>query len=103
MLDLVKPINTNYFRKRAPQVVGWLVIGLFVLTTVFADFLTPYDYREQSRGEPSAPPTGLYSRDEHGNPSLRPRVYARRLTDPLRLQYSEDTSRSFPLSFFVRG
>lgn len=99
----MKPITTNSIRKKLPRVVGWFIIGLFIFTTIFADFLSPYDYREQSRGEPSAPATRMYFRDEQGNFSLRPRIYLRRLTDPLRLQYSEDTSRSYPVSFLVRG
>jgi peptide/nickel transport system permease protein len=91
------------FRKRFPRLAGWFIIGLFVFTTIFADFLSPYDYREQSRGEPSAPSSRLYFRDASGNFSLRPLVFARRLTDPLRLQYSEDGSRSYPVEFFVDG
>ena len=75
----------------------------FVLIIAFADFLSPYNYREQSRGEPSAPTSGIYFRDPEGNFHFRPAVFSRRLTDPLRLQYTEDRSRIFPVAFFIRG
>ena len=103
----MKPAATNFFRKRAPRVVGWLIVGLFVITTVFADFISPYDYREQSRGEPSAPASAIHFcnsvREPHCPSELRPHVYSRRLTDPLRLTYVEDPTSSFPVEFFIRG
>jgi peptide/nickel transport system permease protein len=99
----VKQITRNSFRKTTPRVVGWLIIAAFVSITVVADFISPYDYREQSRGEPSAPASRLYFRNAAGNLSLRPIIFPRRLTDPLRLQYSDDTSRTFPVGFLVHG
>lgn len=99
----VKRIVTTSFRKRAPRIAGWLIVGAFILVSVFADLISPYDYREQSRGEPSAPASKLYFRDGAGNFSFRPAVFSRRLTDPLRLQYSEDSSRAFPVNFLARG
>lgn len=76
---------------------------LFIAVAVFADFLAPYDYRQQSRTEPSAPSTSVYFRDPSGGLHVRPFVYSRRLTDPLRLAYTDDTSRMYPVSFLVRG
>jgi peptide/nickel transport system permease protein len=92
----VKRITQKSIRKNAGRIVGWLIIAIFVCVALFADFLSPYDYREQSRGEPSAPASGIYFRPG-------PAIYTRRLTDPLRLQYTEDHSRIFPVEFFVRG
>lgn len=78
-------------------------MSLFILIAALADFAAPYDYREQSRSQPSAPPSGIYFRDAEGNIHPRPRVYERRLTDPLRLIYVEDRSQSHAIEFFVRG
>jgi peptide/nickel transport system permease protein len=83
--------------------VGWLIVGLFIFVAAFADFLAPYDYRQQSRSEPSAPAGLIHFRDAEGNFRFRPVVYSKRLTDPLRLVYSEDTSHAFPLEVFPRG
>ncbi len=74
---------------------------MFVI--VFADFVSPYDYRQQSRTEPSAPATGIYFRDSEEVFHLRPLVFPNRLTDPLRLTYNEDRAAAFPVKLFVRG
>lgn len=78
-------------------IFGWLVIGLFALSAVFAGFLAPYDYSAQSRFEPSAPATRIHFS------GLRPIIYPRRVEDPLRRTYTEDTSVAFPVGLFVRG
>ncbi|HKP69123.1 MAG TPA: ABC transporter permease [Pyrinomonadaceae bacterium] len=85
----------NRFRSNLFRTIGWTIIGAFIAAAVFADFLAPYDYREQSRAEPSAPVTSLSF-------SPRPQVRKRTLVDPLRLIYVDD-SQLFPVEFFVRG
>ena len=89
----------DFTRRRTDRVAvfGWLVIGLFALCAVFADFLAPYDHSAQSRFEPSAPATTIHFS------GLTPIVHARRVEDPLRRTYTEDTSVAFPMGFFVRG
>ena len=78
-------------------VFGWLVVGLFALSAIFAGFLAPYDHSAQSRLEPSAPATRI-----HFN-GLTPIIHPRRVEDPLHRTYTEDTSVAFPVGFFVRG
>jgi peptide/nickel transport system permease protein len=78
-------------------IFGWLVVGLFALSAVFAGFLAPYDPGAQSRSEPSAPATAIRFS------GLTPIIYQRRVEDPLRRTYTEDTSVAFPVGFFVRG
>ena len=88
-----------------PRTVGWIVVGSFVFISLFADFLAPYDYRHQSRLEPSAPRTRIHFpgvRVAHASP-YRPMVYRQSLTDPLRLIYSEDSTDPYPVEFFVPG
>ena len=87
----------NSRRTDRVAVFGWLVIALFALAAVFAGFLAPYDHSAQSRSEPSAPATRIHFS------SLTPIIYARRIEDPLRRTYTEDTSVAFPLGLFVRG
>jgi peptide/nickel transport system permease protein len=89
----------NYSRRRTNRVAvfGWLVIGLFALSAIFAGFLAPYGYGAQSRSEPSAPATRIHFS------GLSPIIHPRRVEDPLRRTYTEDTSVSYPVGFFVRG
>lgn len=89
----------GFTKRRADRVaiVGWLVIGLFALCAVFAGFFAPYDHSAQSRFEPSAPATSIRFN------GLTPIIYPRRVADPLRRTYTEDTSVAFPVGLFVRG
>ena len=93
------PSSYGFTRRRIDRVavVGWLVIGLFALSAVFAGFLAPYDYAAQSRAEPSAPATRI-----HFN-GLTLIIHSRRVEDALRRTYTEDTSVAFPVGFLVRG
>ena len=88
---------TNIFgAKNVPRLVGWLIVGAFILAAVFADFLSPYDYREQSRAEPSAPASSISF-------TPRPQVRKRTLVDPLRTIYVDDDTQVFPVELFVHG
>lgn len=82
---------------------GAVLVLLFVLTALFADFIAPYDYKGQLRNEPSAPRTKIRFIDEAGSFHFRPFIYASELTDPLMLTYSEDSAKRYPLGLFVRG
>ena len=92
-------IKDGFTRRRTDRVgaFGWLVIGLFAVSAVFAGFLAPYDHSAQSRSEPSAPATTIHFS------GLQPIIHPRRVEDPLRRTYTEDTSLAFPVGFFVRG
>jgi peptide/nickel transport system permease protein len=92
-----------FARRRPKFLAGFIIVALFYAVAVFADFLSPYDYRSQSRRELLAPPTELHFLDENGSFQPRPFIYARRITDPLERRYAEDKTRLFPVRFFVRG
>jgi peptide/nickel transport system permease protein len=97
---LSENLSTYGFSKRRTNrvaVFGWLVIGLFALSAVFAGFLAPYDHTAQARFEPSAPATTIHFS------GVTPIVHPRHVEDPLRRTYTEDTSVAFPVGFFVRG
>jgi len=85
------------------RILGWLILALFAIVIVFADFLAPYDYREQSRTEPSAPATAIHFPGAPHGRVYRPMIYRRRLADPLRLIYEEDSNDPHAIEFFVRG
>lgn len=83
--------------------VGGAIVCAFYAVALLADFLAPNDFREQSRREPSAPPTVVRLRDAEGRWHARPFVYAQRLTDPLQRVYAEDTDARRELELFARG
>jgi peptide/nickel transport system permease protein len=90
-------------RPRRKVVTGLLILLTFAMVGLFADFLAPYDYRVQSRLEPSAPSLRVHLQDTGGNWHLRPFIYAQKMTDPLARTYAEDRSESYPLRMFARG
>jgi peptide/nickel transport system permease protein len=90
-------------RRRYQLIIGVGIAGFFVLVAVLADFVAPYDYREQSLRTPMAPATVPHFRDAQGGFHLRPQISAQRMTDPLLRTYTEDPATAAPLHFFVRG
>ena len=82
--------------------------SLFVLLAVYlsvflSEWIAPYDYHEQNRSLPYAPPTRLHFVDAEGHWHVRPFVY-RLVEHPENLnEYHEDRGEAFPLRFFVTG
>ena len=98
--------RTRPARRRRPG--GKLGLGLAILivyyvVTFSAEFIAPYDHRQQSRQEPAAPPSPIRFRDVEGTFHLRPFIYARRIEDPLARTYREETSKPYFLTLFARG
>lgn len=95
--------SLRYVRRRKSFVAGLCIVIFFYVVAIFADFLAPYDYRLQTRGEPAAPPSVIHFADAEGNFHLRPFIYASRMIDPLERRYEEDTARAYPLAFLTKG
>ena len=84
--------------------IGGVVVGLFLLTAVFASFLANMSIREQSAAHVLAPPQRIHLFDDRR--LSRPFIYnldKHRDRETLALTYTEDTSRKYYLRFFVRG
>ncbi|HEV7700270.1 MAG TPA: ABC transporter permease [Pyrinomonadaceae bacterium] len=90
-------------RLKAAVKMGLGTLALMYLVAIFAEFIAPYDYREQTRQEPSAPASEVRFVDSNGTFHVRPFIYRSRLTDAREMAYDEDTTREWPLSFFVDG
>lgn len=82
---------------------GGALLGLLVMSAVFADFLAPYDPSAQNRELYFAPVIKPRLTDAAGLRHARPFVYAWRLADPARMLYVEEGGRTYPLRFFVTG
>lgn len=96
-------VENNLRPQRRMLYVGVGVIATLYLLAIFSEFVAPYDYREQTRNEPSAPATAIHFVDIDGKFHLRPFIYSRKLADARVLRYEENTSQKHPLSFFIRG
>jgi len=102
----MKDRTKSHKRSSSPAFVAGIVIIAFLYSiAIFADFLAPYDYREQTRNEPSAPPTNIewFSTDSSGGSSFAPAIRPRRLTDARNLIYEEDQTARFEVGLFVTG
>ena len=94
------------FLKNRVATVSAVLLILFGIVVVFAEFFAPYDYREADSRYATAPPQTLRFWSEEAGFSLRPHVCglsSRRDMQTLALVYEEDCSDRLPLRFFVRG
>ena len=94
------------FRKHHMAMLGSGVLCVFLLISLFAEFISPYSPHTRNRRYLQGPPMGIHFFDTNWNFHLRPFVYARaNKRDPVtfRLKAVVDTSKQIPLRFFTRG
>lgn len=75
--------------------IVWL--ALLHIAVIGADFFAPYDYTQQNRSMPFAPPTRIHLIDPVSGLLARPFV-----CESTPVTYVEDCSRRFPIRFFQR-
>lgn len=98
-------IRWKFFRHKF-ALVSLVVLALFYLSALFADFVAPYDPQRNDKAHMLAPPSRLRFVDSDGRFRIRPFVHrVVKTVDPetLDLVYVEDASVSYPLGLFVRG
>jgi peptide/nickel transport system permease protein len=78
-------------------------VGIPYLATLFAGFLAPYDFAQQDRALPFAPPSHLRFRDSHGAMHWRPAVCLLAEQAGAVGVYSEDSQKCYPLHWYVKG
>ncbi|MBV7337219.1 ABC transporter permease [Chloroflexi bacterium TSY] len=95
------------FRKhRLAMLSLWLLLALYIVCVLFAEFFAPYGLTTYSDVNIAAPPQMPRFIDSEGNFHLRPFVYG--WTSELDQQtvrriYTVDPTTRLPLHFFVRG
>lgn len=104
-------------RGRSPSQILWLklrrnrtaMLGMYTLAAMYASailagFLAPYKYDTVRHDLPFCPPMlmRVHIFDEEGHLN-RPFVYATVVVDPQLATYRDDTSRKYPIRFFVGG
>jgi peptide/nickel transport system permease protein len=93
------------FRKNRLAVLGLVVLVILYIQAIFCEFLSPYDANRRFQGNVHIPPSVIHLRTTDGQ-WQRPFIYkVERTTDPKTFErtYAEDTSKPFPIKFFVRG
>lgn len=91
------------FRKHKLALVSMVVIVLFYMVAVFADFLATTDPQATDARRSFIPPQGIHFFDESG---FNPHVYGLRgVRNPrtFQLSYTPDPNRKLPVRLFVRG
>jgi peptide/nickel transport system permease protein len=94
------------FKKSKPAMVGGLMVLVLVILTVFSDFFSPTDPGKLDMLASFTPPQRIHFVDAEGKFHLRPFAYNQVVElDPQTYEplWSEDTSRRYPLTFFVRS
>ena len=86
--------------------VAMLCLGVLVVlyaAALFADFLSPYSYKNEDRRYSYSPPTKIHFFQE--GKLRRPFVYHIKFhyDEHRRRIYEEDRSRIFPIRFFIQG
>jgi len=94
------------FRKHRMAMSGTAVLGIFLIISLFAEFIGPYGSHTRNTRYLQGPPMGVHLFDDNWNFHLRPFIYGRvNKRDPVtfRLKPVVDTSIQIPLRFFTRG
>jgi peptide/nickel transport system permease protein len=94
------------FRKHRLAVISGVLILLMYTVALIPEFLAPHDPNAYDSGYIFAPPQPIRFVDESGQFHLRPFVYAlkgERNSDTLAMEYVTDTTKIYPIHFFVHG
>jgi peptide/nickel transport system permease protein len=93
------------FRKHKLAIVSAVITLLLYVVGAFCEFIAPYDPQAKFYQYKLASPARIHILDSEGK-LRRPFIYGTiKETDPrtLRIRYREDTSRIYPIRFFVQG
>ncbi|MCY3834229.1 MAG: ABC transporter permease [Chloroflexi bacterium] len=94
------------FRRHRLAMVSALVIIFLYSMAIFPEFYSVNDHHKRHVKYAKAPPNTIRFLDAEGNFHLQPFIYdmTQELDmDTLKRNYTDDTSRRYPLRFFVRG
>ncbi|MFC1693860.1 ABC transporter permease [Candidatus Latescibacterota bacterium] len=93
----------RHLLRNRTALVGGVILIIFYFLAICADFMAPYGMETQYRSLFYSPPTKIRFRDESGKFHLRPFVYDKVLVDQKWTKYEDDTSRVYPMRFFIKG
>jgi len=94
------------FKKHRLALIGSTILGIFAFIAMFAEFLSPYTPTARTVDYLFGGPQVLHFVDAEGKFHLRPFTYSLTAAmDPktFLLEVKEDTSKPWPVYFFVKG
>ena len=94
------------FRKNRMALIAVGVLGIFLIISLFAEFIAPYEPGTRNINYLQGPPIKVHLLDDKGNFHFNPFIYEMvKKRDPVtfRVSYTTDTSKQIPLRFFTRG
>jgi peptide/nickel transport system permease protein len=94
------------FRKHRVAVVSGVILIIFYVCALFADFLSPRDPNAYDAAHKFVPPMWVSFLDGNGDFTWRPGVHgliSNRNPETLRITYKVDETTWYPIKFFVRG
>ena len=93
------------FKRHRIAMVGGIIVLLFYLVAIFAEFIAPYDPHFRDMSNILAPPMVIHLRDQAGkfHPPLVYGLEEKRDMETLARTFVVDNSKQFALRFFVRG
>ncbi len=90
-------------RKHRIALVGGAALIVLYSMMLFADAIAPYSLDFTNRTKFYHPPVAPHFVDTDGRWSLRPFMYDTKLVDPGLRTFKDDTSKKYPIGFFVTG
>ena len=93
----------RHLRRNRMAMTGGVILIVFYTLAFFADFFAPYNMENQNRAMFNCPPTRPHFIDASGKFHLMPFVYGKNLFDKKWMIYRDDTTRMYPIRFFVAG
>ena len=94
------------FRKNRMALIAVGVLGIFLIISLFAEFIAPYKSGTRNINYLQGPPIKVHLLDDKGNFHFQPFIYEMvKKRDPVtyRVSYIADTSKQIPIRFFTRG
>ena len=94
------------FRKNRMAMIAVGVLGIFLIISLFAEFIAPYKSGTRNINYLQGPPLRVHLLDDKGNFRFHPFIYEMvKKRDPVtfRVSYIADTSKQIPLRFFTRS
>ena len=107
-ISIAKPRQLMWwkFRKHRLAVVSTVILIVFYVFALFADFISPKDPNAYDASYKYVPPMAITLIDEDGDFRLQPGVnglISNRDPETLRITYDTDKDAWYPVHFFVKG
>lgn len=94
------------FKNHRLALAGGIILGLFVLTALFSEFIAPYSPNTRNSEYVMGPPQKIHFRNAEGRFTLVPHVNGilrQRNSETLRMEFAEDPSTAYPLRLLAHG